>query len=204
MKLVFVSLLVLGLCTPVHAQQASFSESIEISQFPQIISERGKKLEGELKALTVDLEKKLNSIEEAGQHFETMHNMVNEVLAYLEVKGEFVTTLHEYHNYAKDRARSLKNHRNPRMQKFAMKWAERVTRVEKLLEEVAAKRLEGLKELKLIKDNQVYAVELARLEWFDRAMDAAQESLEKVGGIITDMKSFSDQVSLVEDDSESE
>jgi hypothetical protein len=204
MKLVFVSLLVLGLCTPVHAQPVPFYEPVDISQFPQNISERGEKLEEELKTLTVDLEKELDSLENTGQHFETMLNMVNEVLDYLDVEGEFVTTLHEYHNYAKDRARSLKNHRNPRMQKFAMRWAERVTRVEKLLEEVAAKRLEGLKELKLIEDNQVYAVELARLEWFDHAMDAAQESLDKVGGIITDMKSFSEQVSLVEDDYESE
>jgi len=191
----------LGLCTPVHAQpffEPEAVEKIDIDELTQSVIERSKKLRDELKASKDNLENGLRSLEEVEQHFETMFKIVNDVLKHLGMEEELVVSLRRYHDYANNHARLLKQSSIAKVQKLASEWEKRAKRAEELLEDVSAKRLEGLEELRLIEDDKEVAIEFVILKIFDDAMDAAQESLNKVGGIITDMKSISAQLAQVE------
>jgi hypothetical protein len=114
------------------------------------------------------------------------------------MEEDLVVSLHRYHDYANHHARLLKQSSIAKVRELAPEWEKRAKRAEELLEDVSAKRLEGLEELRLIEDDKEVAIELVRLSIFDDAMAAAQESLDKVSGIITDLNLISTQLDQVE------
>jgi hypothetical protein len=195
---------VLGLLTTaLNAQQVSTSDSdaveeIDIAKVADSVRIRSEELDKELSALTKDLPKKLTAIKEVEQRFEAMIKVVDNVLAYLARDGELAASLNKYNAYAESQSQLLRNSSIRKVQALAAEWDKRAARVVKLLGEVSNLRANGRAELNRLKENKFYAIQIAKLKMFDDALDATQESLDKVKGIVTDIKAISDKTEEVE------
>jgi hypothetical protein len=196
--------LVLGfLTTAINAEPTSTSaavvEEIDIAKVAESVRIRSTDLDKELGALTKDLPKKLTEIKEVEQRFEAMIKVVGNVLAYLDTEGELVASLGKYNTYAESQSQMLRNSSIAKVQALSAEWDKRAARVVKLLDEISTMRANGRAELNRLKENKFYAIQIAKLKMFDDALNATQESLKKVKGIVTDIKAISDKTEAVEE-----
>lgn len=201
--------LVLGLLTTaINAESTPTSaeaiEEIDIAKVAESVRIRSTDLDKELGALTKDLPKKLTEIKEVEQRFEAMIKVVDNVLVYLAREGELVASLKKYNTYAENQSQLLRNSPIAKVQALAAEWDKRAARVVKLLGEISTLRANGRAELKRLTDNKFYAIQIAKLKMFDDALNATQESLNKVKGIVTDIKAISDKTEAVEKSKERE